>query len=54
MFAKALAARRPELVQGIVTLGSPSGSQLAVHPLVLAQVGLVSALGTARVPGLFS
>jgi triacylglycerol lipase len=54
VFAKALGARRPDLVEGIVTLGAPSVSQLAVHPLVLAQVGLVSALGTARVPGLFS
>ena len=54
MFAKALAARRPDLVEGIVTLGSPCLSQLSVHPLVLAQVGLVSALGTARVPGMFS
>jgi pimeloyl-ACP methyl ester carboxylesterase len=53
VFAKALAARRPELVEGIVTLGSPTVSQLDVHPLVLAQVGLVSALGTARVPGMF-
>src|SRR3954466_3352147 len=26
VFAKALAARRPELVEGIVTLGSPTGS----------------------------
>ncbi len=39
---------------GIVTLGSPTVSQLRVHPLVLAQVGLVSVLGGARVPGLFS
>src|SRR5215213_9007130 len=54
VFAKALAARRPELVEGIVTLGAPVVSQLAVHPLVLAQVGLVSALGSAHVPGLFS
>jgi triacylglycerol lipase len=54
VFAKALAAVRPDLVQGIVTLGAPVVSQLAVHPLVLAQVGLVSALGTARVPGMFS
>ncbi len=53
VFARALGARRPELVSGIVTLGSPTRSQLAVHPLVLAQVGLVSALGTARVPGMF-
>ncbi len=54
VFAKALGASRPDLVQGIVTLGSPVVSQLAVHPLVLAQVGLVSALGTARLPGMFS
>jgi len=54
VFAKALAAHRPDLVQGIVTLGAPVVSQLAVHPLVLAQVGLVSVLGTARVPGMFS
>ena len=54
VFARALAVRRPDLVEGIVTLGSPTVSQLRIHPLVLAQVGLVSALGTARVPGLFS
>jgi pimeloyl-ACP methyl ester carboxylesterase len=54
VFAKARAARRPELVDAIVTLGSPTVSQLRVHPLVLAQVGLVAALGSGRVPGLFS
>ena len=47
VFAKALGARRPDLVAGVVTLGSPVRSQLAVHPLVLAQVGVVAALGTA-------
>ena len=54
VFAKALAARRPELVSGIVTLGSPTVGQLRVHPLVLAQVGIVSALGSARLPGMFT
>jgi triacylglycerol lipase len=54
IFAKALAARRPDLVDAIVTLGSPTVSQLSVHPLVLAQVGLVAALGSGHVPGLFS
>ena len=49
-FARALAVRRPDLVEGIVTLGSPTVSQLRIHPLVLAQVGLVSALGTAPDP----
>jgi pimeloyl-ACP methyl ester carboxylesterase len=55
VFAKALGARRPELVAGIVTLGSPVRAQLAVHPLVLAQVGVVAAIGgSGAVPGLLS
>jgi pimeloyl-ACP methyl ester carboxylesterase len=54
VFARALAVRRPELVSGIVTLGSPTVSQLRVHPLVLAHVGLVAALGSGHVPGCFS
>ena len=36
--AKALAARRPDLIGGIVTLGSPQIDPLAVHPLVRLQV----------------
>jgi triacylglycerol lipase len=54
VLAKALAARRPELVSGVVALGAPTLGQLRVHPFVLAQVGLVAALGSSRVPGLFS
>jgi pimeloyl-ACP methyl ester carboxylesterase len=54
VFARALAVRRPDLVSGIVTLGAPCVSQLRVHPFVLLNVGLVGALGTGRVPGLFS
>jgi triacylglycerol lipase len=54
VLGKALAARRPDLVAGVITLGAPVRSQLAVHPLVLAQVGVVAALGTAVAPGLFS
>jgi pimeloyl-ACP methyl ester carboxylesterase len=54
VFARALAVKRPDLVAGIVTLGSPTISQLRIHPLVLAQVGIVSALGSARVPGMFT
>jgi len=52
-FAKVLAVRRPDLVSGIVTLGSPVREQLAVHPLVRAQVLLVGALGSLGAPGLF-
>jgi len=52
--ARLLAARRPELVSGIVTLGSPLNDQLAVHPLVRGGVFGVGLLGTLGVPGLFS
>jgi pimeloyl-ACP methyl ester carboxylesterase len=45
-FAKVLAVRRPDLVSGIVTLGSPQLDPLAVHPLVHAQVYLLGTLGT--------
>jgi pimeloyl-ACP methyl ester carboxylesterase len=54
IFAKALGARRPDLVSGVVTLGSPLTNQLAVHPIVLAQVGMVAALGTLWMPGLLT
>jgi len=54
VFARVLAARRPDLVSGIVTLGSPTVRQLWVHPFVLAHVAIVGALGTGRVPGMFS
>lgn len=53
VLARVVAARRPDLVSGIVTLGAPTVGMLRVHPLVLLQVGLVGALGTGRVPGLF-
>jgi len=53
IFARNLAVRRPDLVSGIVTLGSPTVNQLSTHPLVLAQVALVGVLGTGRVPGMF-
>jgi len=54
VFAKALAARRPDLVAGVVTLGSPVRAQLAVHPVVLAQVGMVAMLGSGGRGGLLS
>ena len=50
---RALAVRRPDLVSTLVALGSPLTDPLAIHPLVKLQVGLVGALGTIGVPGLF-
>jgi triacylglycerol lipase len=52
--ARVLARRRPDLVAGILTLGTPHVDAFAVHPLVSVQVIAVGALGTLRVPGLFS
>lgn len=51
--AKVLAARRPDLVCGLVTLGSPHVDALAVHPFVRLQVEAVSRLGSLGAPGLF-
>ncbi len=51
-FARVLARRRPDLVSGIVTLGTPHVDPLAIHPLVHLQLIAIGALGTLRVPGL--
>jgi pimeloyl-ACP methyl ester carboxylesterase len=51
-FARVLAVRRPDLVSGIVTLGSPLRHQLAVHPLVRASIMGIGVLGTAGLDGL--
>jgi triacylglycerol lipase len=51
--AKVLAVQRPDLVCGLVTLGSPHVAPLAVHPLVRLQVEAVSRLGSLGAPGLF-
>jgi triacylglycerol lipase len=53
-FAKVLAQLRPDLVSGIVTLGSPTCEPLDVHPVVSAGVKTVALLGGLRVPGLFT
>jgi triacylglycerol lipase len=52
--ARILAVRRPDLVEGIVCLGSPVRDQLAVHPLLRAQLIAIGWLGSAGVPGLLS
>ncbi len=52
--SRALAVRRPDLIDRVVTLGSPLRDQLDVHPMVRAQVYAIGRLGTFGVPGLFS
>ena len=53
-FAKVLAQVRPELVAGVISLGTPQVDPLAVHPLVRLQVEAVAIGGSLRIPHLFS
>ena len=46
-FARVLAVRRPDLVRGIVTLGSPVLAPLDVHPIVWLQGAALVKLGCA-------
>ncbi|GAC1325280.1 MAG: hypothetical protein NVSMB25_23610 [Thermoleophilaceae bacterium] len=52
-FAKVLAVRHPQLVSGIVTLGSPQLDPFDVHPLVRMHVYAVGTLGSLGMRGLF-
>jgi pimeloyl-ACP methyl ester carboxylesterase len=51
---RVLAVRRPELVEQLVTLGSPTCDQAAVHRSTWLTIGAVGLLGTLGVPGCFS
>jgi triacylglycerol lipase len=51
--ARVLGQRRPDLVCGVVALGSPQLDPLAVHPLVRLQVEAVARLGSFGAPGFF-
>jgi len=53
-FARVLATRRPDLVSGIVTLGSPLRDPMAIHPLARANVAVVGRLGSLGLPRTFS
>jgi len=54
LLGRLLAMRHPELVRGVVGLGSPLVDLNAVHPLVWANVRLVGALGDLGVPGVLT
>src|SRR5664279_479944 len=51
---RALSVLRPDLVETLVTLGSPLRDQLAVKPRVWPSIVTVGALGTLGVPGMFA
>jgi pimeloyl-ACP methyl ester carboxylesterase len=50
--ARLAAVRRPDLVRGLVTLGSPLRDPMDVHPHVLLAVKALARLSAAGVPGL--
>jgi pimeloyl-ACP methyl ester carboxylesterase len=52
LLARATAQQRPDLVSGVVTLGSPHRDQLAVHPLLWANIIAMATLGSLGVPRL--
>lgn len=54
LLARALAVRRPDLVSGIVTLGSPHRDQLAIHPALWASAFTLAALGSLGITGVVS
>jgi triacylglycerol lipase len=51
---RVLSVLRPDLVDTLVTLGSPLRDQLAVRPHVWPSILTVGTLGTLGVPGMFS
>ena len=52
--SRAVAVRHPELVRGLITLGSPLRSDLRdVHPLLRLQVFALGTMGTLGAPGVF-
>ncbi len=53
-FGRVLAVRRPELVETLVTLGSPVLDQMAVSRTTRLIVHAVASLGALGVPGLFT
>lgn len=54
MIARGLAARRPDLVAGIVTMGSPMRAPAAHHAVLTRGVRVLNRLSDAGVPGLMS
>ena len=50
---RSLAMRRPDLVSGVVAMGSPLVDHLAIHPVARGTVRMVGRLGSLGTRGLF-
>jgi pimeloyl-ACP methyl ester carboxylesterase len=53
LLGRVLAVRHPDLVAGVVALGSPLRAQFAVHPVVHATIFGLGLFGTLGAPSLF-
>lgn len=54
MLARGLAVRRPDLVAGVITMGSPMLAPGTSHPVLLTAADVLVRLSRAGVPGLMS
>ncbi|WP_067431620.1 esterase/lipase family protein [Nocardioides jensenii] len=54
MIARGLAVRRPDLISGIITMGSPMMAPGTSHPLLLSAADLLVRLSRMGVPGLMN
>jgi triacylglycerol lipase len=53
LFARVLAVRRPDLVECIVTLGSPHAGPMRVHPALWLQGATLATVGSLGIPRIF-
>lgn len=51
---KVIAVRRPDLIDTLVTLGSPLNDLLSIHPRVWFGIGIIGGLGELGLPGFLS
>jgi len=51
---KVIAVRRPDLVETLVTLGSPLNDHFEFHPRVWFGIGVIGSLGELGIPGFLS
>jgi pimeloyl-ACP methyl ester carboxylesterase len=51
---KVVAVRNPDLVETLVTLGSPLNDHFDIHPRVWFGIGVISGLGELGIPGFLS
>lgn len=54
MLARGLGVRRPDLVAGVVAMGSPMMAPGTAHPVLMSAASMLATLSRAGIPGLMS